>query len=110
MIRCIDRDYEAASGDVLDGDIEPVFVMRRATGSDVLKLHLVQRDRLLSCELLEAEHGFGLDDVVALFVRTYLGTLTDDYYRGRVDEVEIVPAAGGPSARFPYPSRDTLFG
>lgn len=110
MLRCIDRDWEAASGDGLDNGAEPVFISRRETGRDVITIHLRHEGRILTGTIVAIEEELSLDDIVALFARTYLGTLTMDFYRGQVDEVVLIDSRGGPGARFAYPSTEVLFG
>lgn len=109
-LRCIDRDHEAASGDLLDDGAEPVFVSQRATGEDVLVLHARMEGRRLVCDVRHVAEGLELDDVVALFVRTYLGTLTGGSLRKDVDEVVLRGGPGGRDAVFPFPSDAVLFG
>jgi hypothetical protein len=105
MLRCIDRDYEAASGDVLDDGSEPVFISQRATGQDVLMIRLRIEERVMTGSITEAAEGLELDDMVALFVRTYLGTLTGDLYRGRIDEVALQASEPRTLSHLPVPSR-----
>lgn len=110
QLRCIDRDYEAASGDLLPGDVEPIYISRRATGEDVIVLHGHVEARVLVCRVHQSAPEFTLDDIVGLFVRTYLGTLTGGSLRGDFDRVEVRGGPLGATAVFEFPSDEVLFG
>lgn len=108
--RCMDRDYEAASGDLLDDGAEPIFITRRSAGEDVVVLHARLESRVLFCDIVAFEAGLSFDDIVAMFVRTYLGTLTCGSLRADVERVEIRGGPQGSTAMFSFPSDEVLFG
>jgi hypothetical protein len=96
-------DFEAASGD-MRGDVEPVFISRRATGGDVVRFAVVKDGRTLRCGYDVLDEMLSEHDARWLFIASYLKTLTGDHYADQVDIVSFHPLAR-PSDRveIPYP-------
>jgi hypothetical protein len=98
------RDFEASSSDLDANGDEPIFVTRRSTGADAIEgsLRLEHRELRVSIHVLDP--SLSQDDVVALFVLTYLRTLTADHYRDLADRVAIIWADGSRTVSFNYPN------
>lgn len=99
--------FEGQAGSV-DGDgFGGVFITRRDTGEDVVRAWGGQRGRVFEIskiEVLDKELLPLPDDVIGVFLETFLLEHARDYYRGRVDHVAFIWATGEPTI-VDYPSQ-----
>ena len=103
----VDRLYalvEAASGDVVDG-VEPVFIEERATGRQLARLWMKQRDRELHFEYLTEDDRMTPAVIDAAVTDAYLRVLTRHHYRGKIDKIIMRARDGAESRELPYPAK-----
>jgi hypothetical protein len=96
--------FESASGD-MRGDVEPVFVMLRRSGADVLKGDKTVDGSTLRVAYTIVDDSLGLDDadVARIFAVAYLDELVQHYYQSRTKTIELRNTATGATQSFSYP-------
>jgi hypothetical protein len=84
----INKTFEAASGD-MRGDVEPVFISRRADGQDVITGEKTMDGAVMTVAYQIVDGTLDDDDVAHIFAIAYLEVLTDGYYDEKVTTIAM---------------------
>lgn len=93
------KTFEAGSGD-MRGDVEPVFIERRADRSDAITAELTRTGDTMR---IAYRSQLDADDVARVFVIAYLDALTGHHYQRQTRHLVFVDTATGAERTMRYP-------
>lgn len=98
----IDRTVEAASGDMV-GEVEPVFLTRRADARDLVKMNKTMVGEVMRVTYRILEPSIDDADVARLFLVAYLDVFAGNYYRSKASKLVLENEESGQRRESPYP-------